>query len=151
MSSVDTTAIVNRLLVLHHRSLPMYLSYAVPWTAPGCEAAARTLELIILAQKQMVDRLGEMLLEQGGTVEFGRFPFAFTALHDLSLQYLWGRLIEHQERTVTEIEAAVDALRLAPLAQALAQEALGEAKGHLDSLREVAEEMAGRGKVAIGS
>jgi hypothetical protein len=69
----------------------------------------------------------------------------------LSLEYLWGRLIEHQQRAVAEIEAAGDALRMAPLAQALAREALGEAKGHLDSLREVAEELAGPAKVAIGS
>ena len=26
MSSLDTNAILNRLLVLHHRSLPVYLS-----------------------------------------------------------------------------------------------------------------------------
>ena len=85
----------------------------------------------------MADRIGELLWESGRPVEFGEFPLAYTALHDLSCDYLLGRLIEQQSRTVAEIQGCVEALRLMPLAQTLAQEALGEAKGHLDSLREL--------------
>jgi hypothetical protein len=147
MNSVDTNAVLNRLLVLHHRSLPMYLSYAVPWKQPGREAASRTLDLVIAAQKALVERIYEAILENGGSVEFGRFPFAFTALHDLAFDYLLRKVIERQEQAVGEIEICVAALRMAPLAQALAQEALGEAKGHLDSLREAADELARRDHV----
>lgn len=145
MSSVDTNAILNRLLILHHRSLPMYLSYAAPWLQPGREAASETLACIVDAQKNMVDRLNEMILENGQAADFGRFPFAFTALHDLSMDYLLRKMIEEQERAVAEIGNCVDALRRVPLAQALAQEALGEAKGHLDSLREVTAALATTG------
>ena len=39
MTAVDTCDVLNRLLILHSRSLPMYLSYAAPWQlkadAPG--------------------------------------------------------------------------------------------------------------------
>jgi hypothetical protein len=138
MNLVDTNAVLNRLLVLHHRSLPTYLGYASPWVQPGREAAAQTLQQIVAAHQRMVDRLGEAILEHRGTIEFGRFPFAFAALHDLSLDYLWSKLVAYQERAVAELQAAVDELRLAPVAQALAAEALGEAKGHLESLRELA-------------
>ena len=137
MSSADTNAILNRLLILHHRSLPMYLSYAAPWTQPGRESATQSLAWLVDAQNKMVDRLNEMILENGRVVDFGRFPLTFTSLHDLSFDYLLRQVIAQQERAVAEISVCVDALRLAPLAQALAQEALGEAKGHLDSLREV--------------
>ena len=145
MISADANAILNRLLILHHRSLPMYLSYAAPWTQPGREAASQTLAWMVDAQKKMVDRLNEMILENGQVADFGRFPFAFTALHDLSFDYLLRKMIEQQAPTVAEIGVCVDALRLAPLAQALAQEALGEAKGHLDSLREAADALAAAG------
>jgi hypothetical protein len=151
MNLVDTNAVVNRLLVLHHRSLPMYLGYAAPWMQRGREAAKETLQQIVAAHRQMVDRLGEMILEHGGTIEFGRFPFAYASLHDLSLDYLWSKLVTFQERAVAELQASVEELRLAPLAQALAQEALGEAKGHLESLREVAAQWAAPAATAAGS
>ena len=110
MTSTDTTAMLNRLLVLHHRSLPMYLSYAKPWTRPGWESAGQTLELIVAAQRSLVDRLGEMILENGGTLEFGRFPFAYTALHDLSFDFLVRKMIEHQQLVIPEIEREANAV-----------------------------------------
>lgn len=140
MTSVDTNAVLNRLLVLHHRSLATYLHDAVPWVQSGQVAARRAIELIVAGQRVMVDRLGEMILQRGGDVDFGRYPLSFTALHDLSFDYLLQRLITDQQQRVAAITECVDALRLVPLAQALAQEARGEAKGHLDALRELAAE-----------
>ena len=61
----------------------------------------------------------------------------FTSLHDLSLDYLLGKLVQHQEETIREIDRCVGQLQTIPTIQAIAQEALGEAKGHLDSLREL--------------
>ena len=127
----------------------MYLSYAVPWMRPGQEAASQTLALVVAAQKTLVDRLHDMILENNGAVDFGRFPFAFTSLHDLSFDYLLHKTIGHQEQMVGEIEVCVEALRMAPLAQALAQEAWGEAKGHLESLREAAQSLAPAGAAPV--
>jgi hypothetical protein len=45
--------------------------------------------------------------------------------------------IAYQQQDIAEIEQCVDALRLAPMAHALAEEALGMAKGQLESLREL--------------
>jgi hypothetical protein len=145
MNSVDTNALLNRLLVVHNRSLPMYLGYAVPWGGRGNEAAGEALSLVVADHKKMVDRLGEMILDNGGSVSSGEFPLRFTALHDLSFEYLLEKLIEHQKIAVDEIAECTDQLRLAPSAQAIAQEALGEAKGHLASFEELAEETAASG------
>ena len=43
--------------------------------------------------------------------------------------------IDYQKQDIADLEQCVDALRLAPAAQSLAAEALGMAKGHLESLR----------------
>lgn len=137
MNSVDTNAVLNRLRVIHKRSLPTYLSYAVPWSHTGDEAATETLTQIANDHKTMVGRLGEVILEDGGVTEPGSFPIAFTSLHFLSVDFLVRKLIETQQNLVQEIEDCVRQLHLAPSSQAVAQEALGEARGHLESLKEL--------------
>ena len=137
MNSVDTNAVLNRLLVLHNRSLAMYLSDAMPWSVPEDESARAVLRQIADDHRAMVDRLGEMILEGDGTVAFGEYPLRFTAYHDLSFDFLLEKLIEDQKQLVDQIAQCVDQLRLTPPAQSIAQEALGEAKGHLESLEEL--------------
>lgn len=134
MTSPDTNEILTRLLIIHYRSLPMYLSYAPPWRAHGQDESARVLERIVENQKRMVDRLGRMILDNGGTLSYGEFPMLFTAYHDVSFDFLLKLMIERQQKEVRVIERYVDALRLSPMAHALAQEALGESKAHLDML-----------------
>lgn len=142
MNSVDTNAVLNRLRVIHNRSLPTYVSYAVPWSHAGGEAAAETLALVVSDHKDMVDRLGELILENGGTPEPGSFPIEFTSLHFLSLDFLLQKLARNQEKMIQEIGNCVEQLHLSPSSQAVAQEALGEAKGHLESLRELVSDAA---------
>lgn len=139
-NQVDTNAILNRLLILHHRSLPMYLGYAQPWIQRQQEPAQETVRMIIEDQKRTVDRLGLMIIARNGEVEYGEFPLAFAALHDLSFDYLLRRLIRAQQDMVDEINRLVDPLADVPLAQAAAQESLGQAKAHLESLEELARE-----------
>ena len=136
MNSANTNDILNRLYALHNRSLAQYLSYTRPWSAPGDGAAAQTLELIVADQQQMIARLGELILENGDEVFPGEFPMTFTSLHDLSFEYLLTLLIDAQREDVETITDCVDQLNLAPLAKAVAEEALGLAQGHLDNLLE---------------
>lgn len=134
MPSPDTNEILTRLLAIHDRSLPRYLSYAAPWRAYGQDEAGRVLERITTNQQRMVDRLGQMILDNGGLVSHGEFPMRFTAYHDVSFDFLLKILIERQQREIEVIEKYADLLRGSPLAHALAQEALGESKAHLDML-----------------
>jgi len=134
MHSPDTNDILNRLLAIHYRSLPMYLSYAPPWKAYGQEEAGKVLERIVGNQKRMVDRLGQAILDNGGLISYGEFPMRFTAYHDISFEFLLTMLIERQQKETAVLEKYVDQLRLSPIHHALAQEALGESKAHLDML-----------------
>ena len=93
MSPPSTTDVLNRLLVLHERSLPMYLSYAPPNRLEDHPRAKVVLDQIVEDQKRTIDRLATMVLDNGGLVDYGEFPMSFTGLHDLSLQYLLKLLI----------------------------------------------------------
>ena len=142
MSPPSTTDVLNRLLVLHERSLPMYLSYAPPDRLAANPKAKAVLDQIVEDQKRTIDRLATLVLD-GGMVDYGEFPMAFTALHDLSLEYLLKLLVDRQTKLVAACENLANLLGSAPYAQAAAREALGEAKGHLQNLLELKAEVAG--------
>jgi hypothetical protein len=137
MSPPSTTEILNRLLVLHMRSLPMYLSYAPPYELSRHEKAKAVLYRIVEDHKRTVDRLGTLILDSGGTIDYGEFPMSFTSLHDLSLSYLLKLLIERQQKHIFACEKLAEQLGMAPYAQAAAREVVGEAKGHLENLQEL--------------
>ena len=140
MNAETTNEILNEVLRLHSRSLANYLGDASPWFRGGHDKATQTLAQIVDDQRETVERLGEMILANGGVVYSGEFPMTFTSLHDLSFDYLLGKLIEAQRQLVVRLEGCVDRLRLVPLAKATVEEALGMAKGHLQSLEELAAE-----------
>ncbi len=133
----NTVNVLNHLLAIHNRSLPVYLSSATPWTASKSDAGLQTLLDIADAHFQMVDRIGAMIIELQGIVRYGEFPLRFADWHDLSLSYIVGRTIELQHRDIERIEQCVDWLVASPRAKALAQESLGEAKAHLEALEEL--------------
>lgn len=137
MTAVDTNDVLNRLLILHLRSLPSYLSYAAPWQLKSHPRAAEVLEQIVADQRRTVDRLINMIMANNGTIDHGEFPMSFTGLHDLSAEYLIGLCIDRQRKLIRVIERYAEELGLAPFAQAAAREALGEAKGHLENLQEL--------------
>jgi hypothetical protein len=117
------------------------LSFAQPWELRKHKKAAAVLEQIVDDHRRTVDRLAALILENGGTIRHGEFPMSFTGLHDLSLDYLIDRMIERQKRFIPVIEKLADQLNLAPYAQAVAREAVGEARGHLENLQELADEV----------
>ena len=134
----DSNESLNRLLALHSRSLPSYLASARPFSRPGIDQrASEVLQIIIDDHRRLVDQVAGLIREQDGSVSLGEFPMEFTDLHDLSLDYLVGVLIQKQQATISQIEQIAQELAGNSRGKALAQEALGAAKGHLVSLREL--------------
>jgi hypothetical protein len=136
MSSKSTIDVLNKLLSLHTRSLPMYLSYAQPAWLLSDDAAREMLQSIVEDQREFAERLGEMIVEIGPVQETG-FSMIYTAYHDLSFSFLLDRMIEHQKRDIAEIERLISQLVLVPMAKAIAEESLGAAKAHLESLEDL--------------
>jgi hypothetical protein len=140
----STIKVLNRLVEIHARSLPRYLSYASPTWHLGDEQARQVLADVAAGQQATVDRLGEMILEGGGVVQGSGFPMVFTAYHDLSFEFLLQKLLELQRRDVQLIEDCVRKLPPGSPASAVAEESLGAARAYLESLEELASVPTGR-------
>jgi hypothetical protein len=135
--SEHTLNVLNHLLAIHNRSLPVYLRSAPPWTGRNGEAGLQVLSSIADAQFAMVDRIGSLIIELRGVVRYGEFPHRFADWHDLSLEFILAKTYDLQQLDIERIGKCVSWLDDSPRAKALAQEALGEARAHLEALAEL--------------
>jgi hypothetical protein len=130
--------LLNRLMAIQSRSLPQYLRYSRPHVPPGRGEVLETLEAVAADQDVMTDRISRMVIDADALPQTGEFPMEFTDLHDLHIDYLVNAAVRYQEEDLAEIQKHVDRLQAAPAAKSLAEECLGLAKGHLDTLRDLA-------------
>ncbi|MCH8840898.1 MAG: hypothetical protein IH831_09560 [Planctomycetes bacterium] len=72
------------------------------------------------------------------SIRTGEFPMEFTDMHDLGIDYLVNVAIAYQQQDIDAIGRLIEDLQSAPAAKSLAEESLGMAKGHLESLRDLA-------------
>lgn len=138
MSPDSTNAALNRLWVMHRFSLASYLASAPPCWDETDTAAASLLKDIADEQIDLADRLGKLIAQTRGELSISRYPDRFSGMHDLSVDYTWHELISYQQRTVEAITRLLPQLTAGTKAEAVAQECLGVAKAHLDSLQELA-------------
>jgi len=142
MSSPNITHLLNRLLGIISRSFPQYLQFSRPYIPPGRKEVVETLESIVTDQSGIEDRICQMIQDADQLPRRGEFPMEFTDVHDLGIDYLLQASIGYQQQDIVSISELVEQLQLAPAAKSLAEEALGMAKGHLQSLQEMVEELA---------
>jgi hypothetical protein len=138
MRKVDSLQVLNRLLAITNRSLPMYLTDSRPWMAPGEEQAAVLLADIVSDQQDFVRRIGEMIEARGGVPDVGEFPMEYTDLHDLSIDYLMREAVRYQTLHIGRIERLIALLDRDPEASELARELLGAERAHLEALMQAA-------------
>jgi len=129
-------AALTRVKQALDRSLARYLADAVSWRAKPDDPAMRLITQIAADQDHYADALGHLLDERDAVITTGGYPMAFTSLHDLELDYLLRRLIEHQKQDIAAIESCVELAGSDLEARGLIEECLGAAKGHLESLEE---------------
>jgi hypothetical protein len=139
MSAAETLNVLNDLLAIVYRSLPMYLHDAQPWHARGKGRAADVLSGIVADQRSMAQRIANFILDRGGEPEAGVYPEEFSTAnwHFVALDFLLQPLVDHQRRDVDRIALRVSRLSADREARALAEEVLGLAKGHLELLEEL--------------
>jgi hypothetical protein len=122
---------LNEILVILHRSLPVYLSHAAPWVAYGNEESHRVLGRIVAEKEDHVHRLTELLDGRRYTIDRGEFPMDFTSLHDVSLEFLIMQLIRDQREETQRIESCERRLAGDREGRVLAAEVLDTARRHL--------------------
>jgi len=133
----DTIYWLNRLLAIHCKSFPQYLRWSRPHVPPGRGEELAALEAVAMDQDVMGDRISRMIVDGDALPRTGEFPMEFTDLHDLDIDYLLRLTVRYQQQDVKAIQELVDRLQTAPAARSIAEESLGMAKGHLDTLREL--------------
>lgn len=135
--SPEAVQSLNSLLATLCRSFPQYLQYSRPHVPKGRAEVLETLDAIVVDQNTICDRINALLVNSGSRRRSGEFPMEFTDLHDLDIDFLLKYAVDYQEQDIARIDKIVQQLRTAPAAKAIAEEALGMAKGHLDSLRDL--------------
>jgi len=135
MDDARSIALLNRLFQIHHRSLPVYVEEARPWAPPEQQKSLELLAAVAAEERQTARRIAEAIQEQGGSVDPGRFPTAFTDIHDLSADYLRQRAAELLKRDLETIESIAADLVAAGRLHEVADEALQQARRHLGMLR----------------
>lgn len=128
---------LNRLLTILSRALPVYLKNTTPWIKPGQEDSLALLRRIADDQEQMAGRVFDFTNEHYGPPEVGEFPIDYFDTHDLSLEFLLKKLVRGQHNDVRALESVVKDLENDRQAMLLAEEALGAARGHAETLEEL--------------
>ena len=133
----DSKTSLNHLLAIQCRSFPQYLQWARPYVPRGRDEVMDTIGAIVTDQNTIADRINALLQDAGSLSRTGEFPMEYTDLHDLDIDFLLNAAVNYQQQDVEAIEALVQQLSTSPAAKAVAEESLGMAKGHLDSLRDL--------------
>lgn len=137
--ATQSIGVLNRLLGVHCQSLPTYLCSTVIWGERNDRRAADTLTQIAADQKYIADRIIGLIDRRQGQFNRGQTR-DLTWLNDLSIDFLIKQTLDYQVRDAADIASCVEFLSADPEAKAIAEEALGMAKAHLESLEEVAGE-----------
>lgn len=134
MNAFEAIPVLNQLLCLLCRSLPAYLADVKTLGWPEGDAVRVALDRLVADQQMYAQRVSDAIVDCGGRPNPGRFPTGFTAKNDLSLAFLLQEIVDSQREDVASIEQCVDRLESASALHALAEEILGNAKGHLEIL-----------------
>jgi hypothetical protein len=137
MNATESTPVLNRLLGLLCRSLPAYLANVKTLGHPEGERIRTALNRLVLDQQMYALRVAEAITRCGGLPSPGRFPTEFAAKNDLSIEFLLREIVACHDRDVVAIAQCVGQLEGTSTLHALAEEILGNAKGHLDILQEL--------------
>lgn len=143
MNQASLYPLLAQLMAIVAKSFPQYIRYSRPYVPPGRESIIETLEQIAIDQDVLTDRIGQMLTDIGAPLRTGEFPMEYTDTHDLGIDYQLTSAINYQQQDIDSIQHLIAELQPFPAAKTLAEEALGMAKGHLESLQELTEQPSG--------
>jgi hypothetical protein len=129
--------VLNRLLGAFQYSLASYLGYARPWTHAGNARLLEAVRQMTADHQAHAQRIGRLILQRRGRIEPARFPMRFTAYNDLALDYLAGRLVEHERELNDEAARSVARLGGDPEARQLGEAILAIESQHLRTLTEL--------------
>jgi hypothetical protein len=133
----DPIEVLGRLFRILHRSFAEYQAGADPWGRNGDAPARRALEHLVTDQRMYAGRIAELIIAERGRIDNGDFPMEFTEYNLLSIGFLLKELTRRQRDDIARIEQCVAQLSNHLPSRVLAEEILGNARGHLETLEEL--------------
>jgi hypothetical protein len=137
MKALDAVPVLNELLRILCRSLPAYLANAKPWAQSEDQQLREALDHLVADEHRYAGLVSEAIAAHGARPNPGQFAMHWMAKHDLSLSFLVREIILYQEQDVAAIEQCATELEEVASLHSLADEILGNARGHLDILKEI--------------
>lgn len=111
MIDAHSQALLQDILRRESRSVLLYVDEAYPWTTANEQKALTELRRLICAERQAVISLGQFLLRQRISLPYlPPFPMHFTTINFLALDYVLPHLIDHERRSIAELEHELPAL-----------------------------------------
>jgi hypothetical protein len=135
MKTYEATAVLNRLLAVLCRGLPAYLADARPWTRFHRFRVQAAVDRLAADGRMYARRVSEAIVRLGGRPDPGGFPAEFSAKNDLAIDFLLREIIDDLEQNVTVLKRCAEELESDSSLHALAEEVLGNARGHLEVLK----------------
>ena len=141
MADLNSSDVLNRLLVRLYRGLLQYAVDCCSWTTAADTAAIESgeqmaIEQIAARQKAFIARLVELISRRGSVVDFGSYPDN-SELHYVALDYLLGKLIADEQGLIAELQAGLRVLQSDAEAAALVTEILAAENENVVRLREL--------------
>jgi bacterioferritin (cytochrome b1) len=150
MPASDTIYILNRVLAVLCKSFPQYIMYSRPYIPRSRQQVLDTFQDIASDQTMLAERISQLVFDLGGLAQMGAFPMEFTDTHDLSVDHLHREAVRYQREDIAHLQECRDELATAATARALVEEAVGMAKGHLQSLEELHSDGAAKQPTVVG-
>jgi rubrerythrin len=133
-----TQKLLQDILCREGRSVLTYVAEAYPWTTRTEEKTLADLQRLIAAEREAVAGFGRFLVRRRIPLPYlPPYPTHFTTINFLALDFLLPRLIEHERRSIADLERDLAALK-DPTAQAEVEKLLALKRRHLPRLEELA-------------
>lgn len=108
-NSDPTTDLLKRLMESLGPSLALFLDDSGIWSRPGSEELKLAIADLCTDLRSLFDRAGVLLDAQDVPAPQVEYPIRFTALHDISLEYLIPQLEQETRRQISAAESCSNA------------------------------------------
>lgn len=133
-----TQTLLQDILRRESRSILMYVAEAYPWTNATQTKTRIALQQLIATERDAVVCLGQFLVRQRVSLPYlPSFPSHFTTLNFLALDFLLPCLIEHERRSIADLERDLAAVKDSA-ARTEVEKLLALKRRHLPQLEELA-------------
>jgi hypothetical protein len=134
--SAEILDLLNDILRMLCRGLPQYLVEAKPWLQSSDVPFLASLRNLIADQRHYASRVADAASDRGGRPNPGSFPLEYASVNDLSLDFLKKRILDQLREDYETLLHTVKQLSDQHELHALAEEIVGNYRGHLEVLEE---------------